>query len=167
MSERRHHVTDDGRYIVVDGRRWRATDPSVPEDLRDELVRELMRARRLIKGGDTSARVRVHDAKTALGERGEPWWEATGDGVRARVAAGVDALLRARDGGPVLLGEAARIVGEAGWRSRLETVRDVARSRRRSGDWALPDGDGPDAEASLEELCILPGPEFDAGAGRE
>ena len=24
--------TPDGRYIVVDGRRWRATDPSLPEE---------------------------------------------------------------------------------------------------------------------------------------
>lgn len=23
--------TDDGRYIVVKGRRWRASDPSIPE----------------------------------------------------------------------------------------------------------------------------------------
>ena len=29
--------TDDGRFIVVDGRRWRATDPAIPEARRDEL----------------------------------------------------------------------------------------------------------------------------------
>ncbi|WP_258934323.1 hypothetical protein [Nesterenkonia pannonica] len=41
--------TEDGRHIVVDGRRWRASDPSIPEKLRSELVKELMAARRLVK----------------------------------------------------------------------------------------------------------------------
>ncbi len=31
--------TDDGRYVVIDGRRWRATDPAIPEARRDELDR--------------------------------------------------------------------------------------------------------------------------------
>ena len=31
-------ITDDERYIVVDGRRWRATDPGIPERLKAELV---------------------------------------------------------------------------------------------------------------------------------
>jgi hypothetical protein len=30
--------TPDGRYIVVDGRRWRAGDPGLPEERRTELV---------------------------------------------------------------------------------------------------------------------------------
>ena len=25
--------TPDGRYIVVNGRRWRATDPEIPDDV--------------------------------------------------------------------------------------------------------------------------------------
>jgi hypothetical protein len=29
--------TTDGRWIVVDGRRWRATDPAVPDDVRARL----------------------------------------------------------------------------------------------------------------------------------
>ena len=41
--------TEDGRYVVVDGRRWRASDPAIPERLRAELVAELMRARRLVR----------------------------------------------------------------------------------------------------------------------
>ena len=65
--------TPDGRYLVVDGRRWRATDPGIPETLRAELVAELMAARRI------QARARVQDAKVALGERGEPWWEPGGE----------------------------------------------------------------------------------------
>jgi len=74
--------TPDGRYIVVDGRRWRASDPGLPPARRDELVRELMAARRAVgaakRAGDASAeraaRDRVHAAKVALGERGTPWW---------------------------------------------------------------------------------------------
>lgn len=75
--------TPDGRYVVIDGRRWRATDPSLSEERRAELVSELMSARRAVKealkAGDSeaesAARRRVHEAKVALGERGEPWWE--------------------------------------------------------------------------------------------
>jgi uncharacterized protein len=75
--------TPDGRYVIIDGRRWRATDPSIPEGRRKELVSELMSARRAVgaakRAGDEeaerAARDRVHAAKVALGERGEPWWE--------------------------------------------------------------------------------------------
>ena len=75
--------TPDGRYIVVDGRRWRATDPSLPEERRKDLVRELMSARSAVgwakrKGdpeAEKSARKRVQAAKVALGERGPKWWE--------------------------------------------------------------------------------------------
>jgi uncharacterized protein len=75
--------TPDGHYVVIDGRRWRATDPSLPEERRRELVSELMSARRAVgaakrardSGAARAARDRVHAAKVALGERGEPWWE--------------------------------------------------------------------------------------------
>ncbi len=75
--------TPDGRYIVVDGRRWRASDPGLPEERRAELVSQLMAARRdvgsALRAGDDqaerAARARVHEAKVALGERGTPWWE--------------------------------------------------------------------------------------------
>jgi len=75
--------TPDGRYIIVDGRRWRATDPSIPEERRQELVNELMSARRAVgaakraadEEAQRAARARVHAAKVALGERGPKWWE--------------------------------------------------------------------------------------------
>jgi hypothetical protein len=78
--------TPDGRWIVIDGRRWRATDPSIPEDRRAELVRELMSARSAVghakrkgdKAAERAARDRVHAAKVALGERGPKWWEDQG-----------------------------------------------------------------------------------------
>lgn len=74
---------DGGRYVLIDGRRWRATDPSIPEAERQRLVNELMRARRdvgsALRAGDeraeSEARERVNRAKVALGERGEKWWE--------------------------------------------------------------------------------------------
>lgn len=75
-------TTPDGRYIIVRGRLWRASDPSIPTDRRKELVSELMDARRAVgaalRGGNSAAekeaRARVHAAKVALGERGPVWW---------------------------------------------------------------------------------------------
>jgi hypothetical protein len=79
--------TPDGHYVIIDGRRWRASDPSLPEERRQELVDELMSARRAVgaakRAGDPeaerAARDRVHAAKVALGERGPKWWERDGD----------------------------------------------------------------------------------------
>lgn len=76
-------TTEDGHYVVIDGRKWRATDPSLPESRRKELVADLMKARgdvgRALKAKDRAAeaeaRSRVHAAKVALGERGPKWWE--------------------------------------------------------------------------------------------
>lgn len=80
MSGREVEHTPDGRYIVVDGRRWRATDPDIPPERRDELQKNLMAWRRDVRrtrGTDEEARSRagVQAAKVALGERGTPWWE--------------------------------------------------------------------------------------------
>jgi hypothetical protein len=76
--------TEDGRYIVVNGRRWRASDPGLSPERRQELVNELMAARRAVgaakRTGDAeaerAARSQVNDAKVKLGERGTPWWES-------------------------------------------------------------------------------------------
>lgn len=82
--------TEDGRYIVVNGRRWRATDPAIPETRRAELTRVLMAWRREVrrtKGTDAepSARAGVQATKVALGERGDPpWWEQSSAQRRAR-----------------------------------------------------------------------------------
>lgn len=75
--------TDDGRYVIIEGRRWRATNPDLPEEERQRLVNELMAARRdvgkALREGDAEAearaRLRVHETKVALGERGPKWWE--------------------------------------------------------------------------------------------
>lgn len=92
--------TPDGHFVVVRGRRWRATDPSVPEETAARLRRHLMAARRAVRAataaGDTraerSARARVHRAKVALGERGTPWWEQSGSDRRQRWEQGLARL---------------------------------------------------------------------------
>ena len=75
-------VTPDGRYFVVRGRLWRMSNPSLPADEREDLVSELMAARRDVgaarrKGdhaAETKAREEVDRVKVALGERGPVWW---------------------------------------------------------------------------------------------
>lgn len=86
---------DDGHYVVIDGRRWRATDPSIPAGRRSELVRILMAWRREVgrtngSAEESAARAGVSAAKVALGERGTPpWWEQTDDQRRIRWEADV------------------------------------------------------------------------------
>ncbi|MBC8102304.1 MAG: hypothetical protein H7Z41_06930 [Cytophagales bacterium] len=75
--------TPDGHYVVIDGRRWRATNPNLPEHERQRLVHELMDARRAVRAArrakdeaaEEAARARVNTAKVGLGERGPKWWE--------------------------------------------------------------------------------------------
>ncbi|MFI9152373.1 hypothetical protein [Streptomyces sp. NPDC053367] len=83
--------TPDGRFVVIKGRKWRATDPSIPEEVAARLRRHLMSARRAVRSATTegderaerTARSRVNRAKVALGERGTPWWEQS-EGERRR-----------------------------------------------------------------------------------
>lgn len=88
-------LTDDGHFIVINGRRWRATDPAIPEDRQAELTRILMAWRREVRrakgtDGEMAARAGVHAAKVALGERGSPpWWEQTDEQRRQRYQADV------------------------------------------------------------------------------
>ena len=126
------------------GRRWRATDPAVPDPFRQELVDELMAARRAVgdrrrsgdEAGVTAARRRVHDAKVALGERGRAWWEPpTRASMRLRLAAAVRALAAHR--GPTRTmcpSDAARTVGGASWRTQMDAAREVVRELAASGD---------------------------------
>ncbi len=127
-------TTEDGHHVVVDGRRWRATDPGIPEALRAELVKELMRGRRSVKERGDAARHLVQDAKVALGERGEPWWEpAAEEGLTTRLAATMRALLRHRDGSTICPSDAARVVGGEDWRGLMDTARDVAATLHAEG----------------------------------
>lgn len=72
--------TPDGRYFIVNGRLWRKSNPALLPARRQELIKDLMEARRDIRqlkaDGKrlTDARGRVNAAKRALGERGPVWW---------------------------------------------------------------------------------------------
>ena len=74
--------TPDGRYIIVRGRLWRASNPGLSSEDRAGHVALLMRARRAVglarRAGDTdglqAARKQVDEAKHLLGERGPVWW---------------------------------------------------------------------------------------------
>jgi hypothetical protein len=84
--------TDDGRYVVVDGRRWRTADPALPDDARARLLHHLGVARSAVRtagaagddGAVSAARARVQLAKTGLGERGTAWWDQDDDARRTR-----------------------------------------------------------------------------------
>jgi hypothetical protein len=137
-------VDDDGRWITIDGRRWRATDPGIPERFRHELVDELMAARREIgrahragrDGEERAARTRVQHAKVALGERGEPWWEPPSDeGRTARLRATTLALAEHRSPDRTICpSDVARAVGGEKWRALMEPVREVVREVARAGE---------------------------------
>lgn len=126
--------TDDGHHILVGGRRWRATDPTIPEPFRKELVAELMDARRQVKAvkSDEAAlervRQRVQNAKVALGERGEPWWDpATAAGLEERARGATLALLTKR--GPessICPSDVARTIASPDWRQAMGAVRATA-----------------------------------------
>lgn len=76
--------TPDGHHVVIDGRKWRATNPNLPEPERQNLVNELMSARRAVGAAlkakdaeaEKAARARVMAAKIGLGERGPKWWDS-------------------------------------------------------------------------------------------
>ncbi|QCP14600.1 hypothetical protein FCL38_09925 [Pseudoduganella umbonata] len=78
----KYPVTPDGRYFVVNGRLWRTSNPHLAPDVRQELVVQLMNARRQVgaakkaddAAAERSARAAVDEAKRALGERGPVWW---------------------------------------------------------------------------------------------
>ncbi|RLK58854.1 hypothetical protein [Actinokineospora cianjurensis] len=93
-------LTPDGHFVIIKGRRWRATDPGIPPEQAARLRSLLMAARRdvgaALRAEDAdaqrAARARVHAAKVALGERGTPWWEQNPTERRERWQQGLDAL---------------------------------------------------------------------------
>ena len=128
-------------FVIINGRRWRAADPNIPHNLRQELVNELMAARRAVRDGGNAreirtARRRVNDAKRALGERGHGWWLPQTPATTARrVDAAIRALLRSREPRRTICpSDAARIVGGATWRTLLPLVRDRAASMAQRGE---------------------------------
>ena len=93
-------TTPDGRHVVINGRKWRATDPAIPDEIRDKLQHALMAARRAIAQAhrdddpeaEREARSRVQLAKVALGERGDPWWEQSDEQREQRWTDGLQKL---------------------------------------------------------------------------
>ena len=83
--------TPDRRYFVVRGRLWRLSNPFLDAVTHEQLVQQLLQAKRAVRDSQDSsarlaARVRVDAAKRALGERGDPWWDdGAPDDSRRRV----------------------------------------------------------------------------------
>ncbi len=153
--------TDDGRYIVVGGRRWRASDPAIPEQLRQQLVNELMAARRAVRAVGDAARARVQDAKVALGERGEPWWaESTAPGRAQRLASATRALLRHREPEATICpSDVARVVGGSRWRTILDETRSVIGELRTDGTVRVTQkGHDVDPETARGPIRVARGP---------
>jgi hypothetical protein len=76
-------TTPDGRYLIVQGRLWRAPNPTLPAEARVRHTRDLLNGRRALKAAKSSgdeaaiaaARAAIRDAEVALGERGAVWWK--------------------------------------------------------------------------------------------
>lgn len=83
LKDGTHPVTPDGRYFVVRGRLWRMSNPALAPEVREALVKELMRARQVVgfarrakdREAEDAAHSAVDRAKRALGERGPRWWD--------------------------------------------------------------------------------------------
>jgi hypothetical protein len=91
LSRAGHRSTPDGRYFVVRGRLWRKANPNLPAATRDALVKELMEARRMLRGRRSdieraAARAQVDRVKRALGERGPAWWHDGAPDYNRRMA---------------------------------------------------------------------------------
>jgi hypothetical protein len=86
---------EDEHWFVVNGRRWRRTDPELPEEVAAALRSHLGSARATVgaasRRGDeeavAAARKRVGIAKHGLGERGPKWWDEPLDARIARARA--------------------------------------------------------------------------------
>jgi len=129
-------------YKLIDGRRWRSSDPSIPKSLYQQLVNELMSARRSVasalKSEDVAAlkkaKTRVQQAKVALGERGPKWWlPLSGEELAYRARMTLMCLLASRPQSSLCPSEVARVIGNDDWRNLMATVRDVAWAYQREG----------------------------------
>ena len=144
--------TPDGRYLIVRGRLWRASNARLTIEQRTRWTADLMAARRAVgvarRRNDVEAtrqaRRQVDRAKQALGERGPVWWSdgapdynrrlvqntpygAWFDRVQ-RFADSILTLLAARaPGASVCPSEVARTGANTNWRAHLEEVREAGR----------------------------------------
>jgi hypothetical protein len=133
-----------GAYFIVNGRRWRRSDPAIPESLRQEIVNELMAARRAVGAAghvkdEKAARARVNDAKLALGERGRAWWlQPTTVDRNRRIDATIRTLLRSRrEDASICPSDVARAVGGTSWPALMVDVRNRAAALAKSGEISI------------------------------
>ena len=144
--------TPDGRYLIVRGRLWRASNPHLTLEQRTKWTAQLMAARRSVglarRHGAAEAipqaRSEVDRAKRALGERGPVWWTDGAPDYNRRLvrntpyrewfqaiqtfADAILTLLAARtDDASICPSEAARFAAPAGWRASMELVREAGR----------------------------------------
>ena len=106
-------TTPDGRYLVIQGRLWRAPNPSLPAQAKVKYMRDLLNGRRALKAAKLSgdeeaiaaARKLVAQAQVGLGERGKVWW---------------------RDGAPDFNRTLAKNSPYADWFARVEPLRQTA-----------------------------------------
>ena len=76
-------TTPDGRYHVIQGRLWRAPNPTLPAEAKVRHMRDLLNGRRALKTAKatadeaaiTAARRLIAGAQVGLGERGKVWWK--------------------------------------------------------------------------------------------
>lgn len=91
---------EDDHFFVVKGRRWRRTDPCLPDDVVEALTSHLGRGRSGVRVAKkdrddeavAAARRRVGLAKHGLGERGPRRWEDHPDARRARAREALEQL---------------------------------------------------------------------------
>lgn len=153
-------TTPDGRYVVVRGRLWRATNPALPEEERVRWTKALMDARRAVaaakraddEAAERRARRGVQRAKVALGERGAVWWSDGAPDYNRRLARNTPyaawfeeterweetilAMLDERDSS-ICPSEVGRRRKPEHWRAEMEAVRDAARRLARRGTVAI------------------------------
>ena len=94
-SSEKYPTTPDGRYFVVSGRLWRTSNPDLAPEARQQLVDQLMKARREVAAAlkarvgnaERAARQAVDEAKRALGERGPVWWTDGAPDLNRRMVA--------------------------------------------------------------------------------
>ena len=108
-------TTPDGRYIVIQGRLWRAPNPTLSAEAKVRYMRELLNGRRALKAakaaGDedaiSAARRMVARARVGLGERGPAWW---------------------KDGAPDFNRMQVRLSPYADWFARVESLQPAAQA---------------------------------------
>ncbi len=108
-------TTPDGRYLVIQGRLWRAPNPALRAEAKVKYMRDMLNGRRALKAAKASgdetainaARKLVARAQVGLGERGPVWWA---------------------DGAPDLNRTLAKNSPYADWFARLESQEQTARA---------------------------------------